>query len=136
MRAWLLLTLAGCTLLTASGAALAGEAKLSGQPPVVVATIPQAGDAAVDPKLDSIKITFSKPMRLSGWSLVMQDKASFPKIIGQVGFQKDGRTFIAPVELEPGTSYVVWINSNRHQNFRGQEGRSAVPYLLSFQTRQ
>lgn len=135
MRVRLFLALAGCLLFTGVDGALAGEPSVSSQPPVVVATIPRAGDDSVDPKLAKIQITFSKPMRLSGWSLVMQDKSSFPKITGQVGFQDDRLTFVAPVKLEPGKDYVVWINSNRHQNFRGQAGLPAVPYLLSFQTR-
>jgi len=131
----LFLALAGCLLFTGVDGALAEEPSVNSQPPVVVATTPRAGDAAVDPKLQEIKITFSKPMRINGWSLVMADKASFPKITGQVGFQKDGRTFVAPVKLEPGKDYVVWINSNRHQNFRGHAERPALPYLLSFRTR-
>jgi RNA polymerase sigma-70 factor (ECF subfamily) len=135
MRAWLTAVLAMCLLFSVANIAFAGEPSVSGQPPVVIATIPSAGDGVVDPKLQAIKIVFSKPMRVDSWSLVMRDKASFPKIAGQVGFQKDRRTFIAPVVLEPGKEYVVWINSSRHQNFRDQKGRPALPYLLNFRTR-
>lgn len=135
MRAWLPALLTMCLLCSVANIAFAGEPSVSGQPPVVVATTPRAGDAAVDPKLQEIKIVFSKPMQGDGWSLVMRDNSSFPKITGQVAFQKYRRTFIAPVALEPGKEYVVWINSSRHQNFRDQEGRPTVPYLLSFRTR-
>ncbi len=135
MKAWLLLALAGLMLFAGAERAVAAEAGVRSQPPVVIATTPRAGDAKVDPKLREIRITFSKSMQTNGWSLVMADKASFPKITGQVSFLSDGRMFVAPVTLEPGKDYVVWINSGRHQNFRDQEGQPAVPYLLSFRTR-
>ena len=136
MRAWLSVLLAGCLLCGVVGYSHAGDTSLGSQPPVVVATVPQAGDAAVDPNLKEIKIVFSKPMRTSGWSLVMREKRSFPKLTGQAGFPKDSRTFVAPVKLKPGKDYIVWINSDRYQNFRDRSGRPAVPYLLSFRTRQ
>lgn len=135
MRAWLVITVAGFLLISSAGWTISGEAISNGQPPVVVATVPPAGDAMVNPSLQEIKITFSKPMQINGWSLVMQDKVSFPKITGQVGFQNNDRTFIAPVRLEPGRKYVIWVNSGRYQNFRDQQGRPAVPYLLSFHTK-
>ena len=135
MRVWLVITVAGFLLISSAGWTISGEAISNGQPPVVVATVPPAGDAMVDPNLPKIRITFSKPMQINGWSLVMQDKVSFPKITGQVGFQNNGRIFIAPVRLEPDKNYVVWINSDRYQNFRDQQGRPAVPYLLSFRTK-
>jgi hypothetical protein len=135
MRAWLLVMLAAAVFFAEADTAIAAGPGLHSQPPVVVATIPRAGDDQVDPNLREIRITFSKPMQMSSWSLVMADKASFPKIAGQVAFQSDGRIFVAPVKLEPGKVYVVWVNSSRHTNFRDQQGRPAVPYLLSFGTR-
>ena len=136
MRNLVLAILAGFLLLAGVAGAQAGDASLGSQPPVVVATVPQAGDAAVDPNLKEIKIVFSKPMRTSGWSLVMREKRSFPKLTGQAGFHRDIRTFVAPVKLKPGKDYIMWINSDRYQNFRDRAGRPAVPYLLSFRTRQ
>jgi hypothetical protein len=135
MRTWLVLSLTCLLIISGAGLAISGEVSPSNQPPVVVATIPQAGDRMVDPNLKVIRITFSKPMGANGWSLVMQGKKSFPKISGKVGFKADKLTFIAPVDLEPGKEYVVWINSGRYQSFRDQEGRPAVPYLLSFCTK-
>jgi hypothetical protein len=135
MRRWLVISLTCLLILCSVGMALSAEADSSEQPPVVVSTIPKAGDSMVDPSQKEIRITFSKPMGVNGWSLVMQDKKSFPKIAGKVGFKKDMLTFVAPMKLEPGKKYIVWINSERYQNFRDQEGRPAVPYLLSFHTK-
>ncbi len=135
MRALLVIALAGFIFITGAGWAIAEVVSPNNQLPVVVATIPQAGAVMVDAKLQEIGIVFSKQMRINGWSLVMQDKSSFPKVAGKVGFQNDGRTFIAPVTLEPDKNYVVWVNSDRYQNFCDQQGRPAVPYMLSFRTK-
>ena len=135
VKAWLFIVATACVFWASAQTAISGEAWVSNQPPVVVATIPRAGEAMVDPGLKEIRIEFSKPMRTNGWSLVMQDKASFPKISGKLGFENGGLTFGAQVKLKPGKEYVIWINSGRYQNFRDQQGRPAVPYLLSFRTR-
>jgi hypothetical protein len=42
----------------------ADDITLESVPPVVVKTVPEAGTAAVDPKLTEIKVTFSKDMQL------------------------------------------------------------------------
>lgn len=134
MKSWFVAAIVGILLINIAGWPISAGAASDNQPPVVVATVPPAGDVMVDPNLPKIRITFSKPMQNSSWSLVTQDKANFPKITDQVGFQSDGRTFFAPVRLEPGKKYVIWINSDRYQNFRDQQGRLAVPYLFSFRT--
>lgn len=135
MRKWHVISFTCLLILCSTGMAPSAEAELAEQPPVVVSTIPRAGDSMVDPKQKEIRITFSKPMDANGWSLVMQDKKSFPKIAGKVGFKEDKLTFVAPVKLESGKEYIIWINSDRYQNFRDQKGRPAVPYLLSFHTK-
>ena len=47
----------------------------------------------------------------------------------------DGKTCIATVKLEPGKSYVSWLNSQKFGNFKDKDGQSAVPYLLVFETK-
>jgi hypothetical protein len=47
----------------------------------------------------------------------------------------DGKTCVLPVKLEPGKTYVSWLNSQKFGNFKDADGRSAVPYLLVFETR-
>ena len=41
-----------------------------------------------------------------------------------------------PVALEPGKTYAIWINSEKFNNFKDTDGRSAVPYLLVFRTKK
>ena len=58
------------------------------------------------------------------------------RIAGDVHFMKDGRTCVLPVKLEPGKTYAMWINSQKHNAFRDTGNNSAVPYLLVFETRR
>jgi hypothetical protein len=105
-------------------------------PPVVVRTVPQAGDTQVDAaKVKEIRITFSKKMMDKSWSWVQISKETFPKADGEVSYDKDHRTCVMPVKLEPGKTYVIWLNSERFHNFTDAGGRPAVPYLLVFQTK-
>ena len=48
----------------------------------------------------------------------------------------DKRTFVAPVKLEPGRTYALWINQGRFIGFRDAASNPAMPYLLVFQTRK
>lgn len=106
-------------------------------PPVVVKTFPQAGDTAVDASIKEISVTFSKEMMTKNmWSWVMVSKESFPNISGEVKYLKDKKTCVAPVNLEPGKTYVIWFNSEKNNAFRDIDNNPAVPYLLVFQTRE
>jgi len=103
------------------------------QPPVVVQTVPQAGDTKVDPATKEITVTFSKKM--SGgmsWSSAFEN--SEPQAPGKPHYLADGRTCVMPVKLEPGRTYGFWLNSQKFSNFKDSKGRSAVPYLLIFET--
>ena len=66
------------------------------------------------------------------WSSVSRETYAEPA--GAISYDKDNRTCIFPVKLEPVRTYAFWINSEKYQNFRDAEGRSAVPYLLVFET--
>ncbi|HUP79225.1 MAG TPA: Ig-like domain-containing protein, partial [Pirellula sp.] len=105
-------------------------------PPVVVKTVPEAGASDVDPKLTEIKVTFSKDMKDRGWSWVTYSKESFPKQEGEPKYLADKRTCMLPVKLESGKTYAIWVNSEKHGNFKDADGRSAVPYLLVFKTKK
>jgi hypothetical protein len=105
-------------------------------PPVVVKTVPEAGDTKVDPATAEIKVTFSKKMADGSWSWTQISKETFPTIAGKSRYESDGKTCVLPVKLEPGKTYVLWLNSQKFGNFRDAKGRSAVPYLLVFETEQ
>jgi Bacterial Ig-like domain len=105
-------------------------------PPSVVKTVPRAGDIAVDPNLKEISVTFSKDMMTEEmWSWYSQSPDTFPEIDkAGIRYLKDGRTCVLPVKLQPGKTYIIWINSQKFNYFKDTEKNSAVPYLLVFQT--
>ncbi len=128
------------TLVFLSSAAIAKDEKeisVELMPPVVVKTAPIAGDVEVDPEIKEISVTFSKDMltdRMWSWTQVSLD--TFPEISGDVKYMDDKRTCVLPVKLEPGKTYVIWINSGKYNSFRDVSNNSAIPYLLVFQTKQ
>ena len=118
--------------------ALAAQApSAASMPPVVVSTVPQSGDLAVDPTIKEIRVTFSKEMMTNEmWSWVQVNEGTFPKVVAISHYLQDKRTCVLPVKLDPGKSYIIWVNSESHNSFRDLANRPAVPYLLAFQTRQ
>lgn len=122
--------------VAAGGQEKAGEVTVQSSPPVVVRTVPQAGDTMVDAAATTeIRVTFSKQMQNGSWSWVQTSADTFPKTTGKPHYDKDGRTCILPVQLEPGKTYVLWLNPEKFHNFKDTEGRRAVFYPLVFQTR-
>ena len=106
-------------------------------PPVVVRTVPEAGDTQVDAATTTeIRVTFSKDMADKSWSWSQISEESYPETTGKAHYDKDKRTCVLPVKLEPSKSYSIWINSDKFDNFKDTDGRSAVPYLLVFETKK
>jgi hypothetical protein len=54
---------------------------------------------------------------------------------GKPKFLEGKRTCMLPVKLQPGHTYAVRLNSEDFGNFKDTEGRSALPYLLVFETK-
>jgi RNA polymerase sigma-70 factor (ECF subfamily) len=105
-------------------------------PPAVVKTVPQAGDTKVDAKTTTeIRVTFSKDMMDKSWSWAQISDDTFPQTNGEISYDKDMRTCIWPVKLQPGKTYVIWVNSGKFGNFKDSDDNSAVPYLLVFETK-
>lgn len=119
--------------LTAS-AVRAADPSVATMPPVVVKTVPQSGDTNVDPSLTEIHVTFSKDMADGSWSWTQISDETFPTTTGKPYYLPDKRTCVLPVKLAPGRSYVTWLNSAKFGNFQDTGRRSAVPYLLVFET--
>ena len=103
-------------------------------PPHVVAFDPPLGATNVDPARTVLAVTFDRPMDREGWAWVIEDKSTAPDI-GESSWDASLRTNSAPVKLEPGKTYAIWINSRRFQNFKDEQGQPALPYLLVFKTR-
>jgi RNA polymerase sigma-70 factor (ECF subfamily) len=130
--------LARATPAAARPAAAADEREYSVAklPPVVVRTSPPSGDTAVDAKATTeIRVTFSKDMLDKSWSWSQVSDDTFPKDAGEVHYDKDKRTCVMPVKLEPGKTYVLWLNTEKFHNFKDADGNPAVPYLLVFETK-
>ena len=104
-------------------------------PPVVVKTLPEAGSRDVEPGEREIRVVFSKEMMDRSWSPVDVWSHSGPEIVGAPKYDKDQRSWSVKVRLQPGKTYGWWLNTPEHANFKDAHGRSAVPYLLTFQTR-
>ena len=136
-----MLLLAGLVLCI-TGAAPAAEPEapaaqtLDELRPSVARTFPACGADDVSPDLDEISVTFSKDMKTTGhcWSWCMERKDSFPALTDKTRFLEDGRTCVLGVELEPETTYAIWINTAKYQSFQDPQGRKAVPYLFVFRT--
>jgi RNA polymerase sigma-70 factor (ECF subfamily) len=117
----------------------AAEQSVQDAPPVVVKTVPQAGADDVDPDIKEIRITFSKEMMDKSWSFsTATDFGADPDLPegAKIVYDKDKRTCVQPCKLEPGKTYAMWLNSAKFGNFKDKDGRSAVPYLLVFQTKK
>jgi RNA polymerase sigma-70 factor (ECF subfamily) len=105
-------------------------------PPVVVKTVPESGDTQVDAaSIKEIRVTFSKEMMDGTWSWSSVSNDTQVKGTGKPSYDKGKRTCVLPVKLEAGRTYAIWVNSANFSNFKDGEGRSAVPYLLVFETK-
>lgn len=100
--------------------------------PVVVSSVPQAGDKAVSPGLTQITVTFSKDMDGQGVSWVTVPAGTFPDVDNPS--YADKRTARLGVTLEPDTTYALGTNGGEFQNFRDSNGTPALPWQLVFHT--
>lgn len=118
-------------------AALAEEREITVETlaPSVVKTVPECGDLEVDPDLKEITVTFSKDMMTERmWSVCQISSEHYPKKRNDLYYKND-RTFIFPVRLEPGKTYVMWFNRGQYNAFRDTDNHPAVPYQLVFKTK-
>jgi hypothetical protein len=131
------ITLAATLLAAVAVAQTAKQVFVRNMPPSVVKTVPAAGATDVDPELKELSFTFSKPMMDGSWSACQISDETFPKAgAGKMHYLPDKRTCVMPVTLEPGKTYVIWLNRGQFQNFRDTQRNSSVPYLLVFETKK
>jgi hypothetical protein len=105
-------------------------------PPVVVKTVPQSGAKDVEPGTVELQVTFSKEMQDNSWSWSTAWQDSTPEFVGKPKYATDQKTCIAKVKLEPGKTYAFWLNSSKFHGFQDKSGKTAVPYLLIFKTKE
>jgi len=131
------ITLALLLAVVGDASAQSKEPSVDSMPPSVVNTVPQAGDTAVDPALKELRVTFSKDLITDRmWSFCQVSKETFPKSDGKIHYLADKRTCVMPVNLEPGKTYVLWINKAQFNSFRDTSNNPSAPYLLVFKTRE
>ncbi len=109
---------------------------LEDQPPVVIRTYPESGAKDVEPSISEIRVTFSKEMMDGSWSWVQIAPENFPEIIRGPRYLDDRKTCVIDVRLEPNRTYIIWLNTQKFQNFKDTNGRPAQPYLLMFETKK
>lgn len=112
-----------------------GCEKKDSEPPRVIQTAPLNGSQDVDPSLRELSVTFNEEMMDGNWSWVYEDKALFPRIVGQAYYTDHGTVNRLPVKLEPNKEYVIWINSSKFRNYKDKSGNSAIPFRFTFKTR-
>jgi hypothetical protein len=133
---WFMTILVALIMLVAGSPLMAEETKsVAMAQPSVVKTVPQCGKIRVDPATKEIRVTFSKDMKNKCWSWCTADEGQFPEMVGQPRYLKDKRTCVLTVKLKPKTTYAIWLNTQRHINFKDTGGRPAIPYLLVFETK-
>lgn len=103
--------------------------------PEIVALSPLNGAKDVDASLTELKVTFSVPMG-DGFSWT-GGGPEFPTIPeGKKPFWTDGnKVCVLPVELKPGSTYRLGLNSPSHKNFQGAGGVPLDPVVYTFKTK-
>lgn len=130
----MMLSLLATSVLAMAAELASAEITATTLPPVVIKTVPEAGSLEVPAGEFEIKITFSKAMTDQSWSWCTVWDNSTPEGIEAPKYDDQRKTCSLRVKLEPGKVYGYWLNTKKFQNFRDQQGRSAVPYLLTFST--
>jgi len=102
--------------------------------PAAIGFDPPNGAFDVDPGRRTITVTFDREMDRQGWAWVIENPATAPKT-GESRFDATGRSNSVDVELEPGRTYVVWVNSPEYSYFRDPNGVPATPVRWTFTTR-
>ena len=105
-------------------------------PPVVVKTWPEAGSENVSPGVKEIKVTFSREMTDESWSWCDVWDNSSPESVDKPKYSADHKTCVMKVKLEPGKTYGWWINSQKFHGFQDNQNHPAIPYLLTFRTKE
>lgn len=98
--------------------------------PKVVATQPRNGGQNVSASVAELVITFDQDMDPSGFSL-LGGGPTFPKITGRPAW-RTAREFVVAIQLQPGQTIRIGINSATKANFKNRRGVSATPSFLAF----
>jgi hypothetical protein len=111
-----------------------GEAARQAKAPKVVSLLPAATATGVDPGLKALAVTFDRPMQDGSWAVV-GGGPKFPKIAGRLSYDAARKVLTIPVELQPGTSYEMWLNRGKYDSFRSEDGVPLASVHWTFTTR-
>jgi len=104
-----------------------------GDPPRIIASIPEDGATNVDPAIAEVAVTFDRDM--GGGMSWTGGSPGMPE--GRPGMRpawRDKRTCVLPVVLQPGRRYRIGINAPSFKNFRSLEGVPVNPTDFCFTT--
>ena len=109
------------------------DAELERNRPQISATSPPNGATDVDPNITEIVVTFDRPMG-DGMAWCRRDPPeTYPK--HSPATWRDERTCVASdVVLEPGKTYIIWLNMPGFYGFRSSEGVEFPPVRYTFTT--
>ncbi len=114
---------------------LTGCGEKDNSAPYVVKTFPENGSQDVDPSVNELSVTFNEAMMDGNWSWAYTKISEFPTMRGDPHYTENFTINILPVKLEPNKDYVIWLNSEKFQNFKDRSGNPLVPFKLAFKTR-
>ena len=124
--------IAAALTLAFAGAAQAQSDGPAPSAPKVVATYPADG-AHVPPSIAELRVSYDHRM-MASWSFATRGEKAFPQVLGAPSLSPDHITISLPIRLEPNHTYVVWLNTEKYQNFKSEDGQAAEPYRLTFHT--
>jgi beta-lactamase regulating signal transducer with metallopeptidase domain len=103
--------------------------------PEIVEMTPKNGATDVDAKTTELRVTFNVPMG-SGFSWTGGGPSYPSSPEGKRPYWTDDhKTCVLPVELKPGASYRLGLNSPSHKNFQSSSGIPLEPVTYTFKTK-
>ena len=108
---------------------------LADMTPHIVSMTPANGATGVSSGTTEIRVVFDRPMQDGSWSMTGSGP-NFPELTGDLHYDANRTTFIAPVKLKPTWRYSFGLNSPSHRNFRSDQGVALEPVRVTFTTGQ
>jgi hypothetical protein len=111
--------------------------KLAEMAPKVASISPANGAADVDPATKAIVVTFDRPMRTDGYSVMYLGENGpdhFPALNGEPVYSPDGMVLVLPVTLKPEWVYRFCLNDASGGAFRSRDGVPLARYEVTFTT--
>lgn len=89
----------------------------------------------VNEKVGFLRFTFDQPMRDKSWSMILDGNETFPRIEGEIRYDRDRKVLTVPVALQAATEYSFWLNSEERFGFISERGVPLTPRRIRFRTK-